>query len=481
VNAERRFDRGAWLTLAVVLAWAVGFLAVALAALSRPTDGWTAIGPDNATGGYRATLNMTRAPSPLRPNDIIIAIDGHAIERGQVPPLPSNPRAGQTVRYRVLRQAAPGQPQAALDVELPLVVLGPAGLLRATLLQWQITPRDYIVAAVSLLVVAIAFFLRPGNLGARYLLLIFGFYGCAVWLGGFTISALYISTLGVPFYLAYVAMGPGVWGWYFFPSLMLMALAFPVVKAPLRRFPRLLPAILYGPLLALTLIDAYAELVGDTRWMAGLGALTAIAGLLAIVTIFGALIHNWLTLREPVARAQLRWLALGLGVGLGGALSIGFITSAVYGAVPNDILWLLLLVPISVVVAITRYHLFDIDVIIRRTLIYAVLTALMALAYFGSIVVLQNTFGALTGQRESTPVTVLSTLVIWVLFVPLRRRVQAFIDRRFFRRKYDAARILAAFGTSARDDVDLDDLTQRLLGVVDETMQPDRVSLWLRK
>jgi hypothetical protein len=138
------------------------------------------------------------------------------------------------------------------------------------------------------------------------------------------------------------------------------------------------------------------------------------------------------------------------------------------------------LIPATIGLAVLRYRLWDIDVIIRRTLVYSVLTGLLALAYFGSVVVLQNTFGALTGHQQSTLVTVLSTLVIAALFVPLRRRVQAVIDRRLYRRKYDAARILAAFGTSARDDVDLDDLTQRLLGVVDETMQPASVGLWLR-
>lgn len=136
-------------------------------------------------------------------------------------------------------------------------------------------------------------------------------------------------------------------------------------------------------------------------------------------------------------------------------------------------------IPVSIGIAILRCRLWDIDVLIRRTLIYAVLTALLALAYFGSVVVLQNLFGAVTGQRETPLVTVLSTLVIAALFVPVRRRVQAFIDRRFYRRKYDAARTLAAFGTALRDETDLDQLTAHLTAVVDEAMQPDSVGLWL--
>jgi hypothetical protein len=148
----------------------------------------------------------------------------------------------------------------------------------------------------------------------------------------------------------------------------------------------------------------------------------------------------------------------------------------------DNLLGIVIVVGPSLVVgqAILRHRLYDIDVIIRRTLIYAALTGLLALAYFGSIVVLQNIFSALTGQSQSTLVTVLSTLVIAALFGPLRARVQAVIDRRLYRRKYDAARTLAAFGTSVRDEVELAALTEHLLGVVDATMQPQTVGLWLR-
>ncbi len=137
-------------------------------------------------------------------------------------------------------------------------------------------------------------------------------------------------------------------------------------------------------------------------------------------------------------------------------------------------------IPVAAGIAILKYRLYDIDLIIRRTLVYSLLTTLLALIYFGCIVVLQNTFGALTGQRESTLVTVLSTLVIAALFVPLRRRVQAFIDRRFYRSQYDAAHIVAQFGAGLRDEVNLEALSAHLLAAVDETMQPVTVSLWLR-
>jgi hypothetical protein len=130
-------------------------------------------------------------------------------------------------------------------------------------------------------------------------------------------------------------------------------------------------------------------------------------------------------------------------------------------------------------IAILRYRLWDIDVIIRRTLIYSVLSAVLGVAYLGSVLVLENVFRALTGQGQSPLVVVLSTLAIAALFGPIRTRVQAGIDRRFFRKKYDGARTLAGFGASVRDETDLDRLSERLVGVVDETLRPDRVSLWL--
>ena len=137
-----------------------------------------------------------------------------------------------------------------------------------------------------------------------------------------------------------------------------------------------------------------------------------------------------------------------------------------------------LALPLALAVGILRYSLFDIDVIIRRTTSYAILTALLALVYFGSVVVLQRLLAPVTG--ESTAAVVLSTLLIAALFLPLRRRVQATIDRRFFRKKYDAEQVLARFAATARDETDLDALTAELVRVIQETMQPESVSVWLR-
>jgi len=135
--------------------------------------------------------------------------------------------------------------------------------------------------------------------------------------------------------------------------------------------------------------------------------------------------------------------------------------------------------PVAIGIAIFKYRLYEIDLIINRTLVYGSLTALLAAVYFGGIVVLQRVFVALTGE-QSTLAVVASTLLIATLFNPLRRRVQAFVDRRFYRSKYDARKTLEAFSSKLRDETDLDALSDELVGVVRETMQPAHISLWLR-
>ncbi len=139
----------------------------------------------------------------------------------------------------------------------------------------------------------------------------------------------------------------------------------------------------------------------------------------------------------------------------------------------------ILTIAVAIGIAILRYQLFDIDVIIRKTAVYAVLSALLGLVYFGSIILLQTIFETVTDAR-SPVIIVVSTLLIAALFTPLRQRVQAIIDRRFFRQKYDAQQVLAQFAQTARDEVSLEALTAELTSVVRETIQPEQISVWLK-
>jgi hypothetical protein len=155
-------------------------------------------------------------------------------------------------------------------------------------------------------------------------------------------------------------------------------------------------------------------------------------------------------------------------------VSWDFLTYSIYVAV-----FAALIVPVFTYIAILKYRLYNIDILINRTLVYGSLTATLIALYFGGIVLLQTLFVALTGQ-QSTLAVVASTLLIAALFTPLRRRIQSFIDRRFYRRKYDARKTLEAFSAQLRDETDLEALNNDLIGVVRETMQPEHVSLWLR-
>jgi MFS family permease len=194
-------------------------------------------------------------------------------------------------------------------------------------------------------------------------------------------------------------------------------------------------------------------------------------------------------------REQIKWLAFAaliVGVTYLSALVVGifFVPTLVSGGDKTPVWYSLLLsfmlmsfagVPIAIGFAVLKYRLYDIDIIINRALVYGPLTISLVAVYLGGVVGTQAAFRTLTGQEHQTQLAVVvSTLAIAAMFNPLRRRIQYFIDRRFYRRKYDAARIMAAYGTRLRDEVDLKTLSDDLLAVVRDTVQPVHVNLWLR-
>jgi hypothetical protein len=188
-----------------------------------------------------------------------------------------------------------------------------------------------------------------------------------------------------------------------------------------------------------------------------------------------------------VERQQIKWFAYAAAATVMG-LVLAYVIPEVIDAPPwferigyAILLSLIPAIPISIGIAILRYRLYDIGLIINRTLVYGTLTAILAGVYFGVVTVTQTLLSTVTGQeRLPQLVVVASTLLIAALFSPMRRQIQSFIDRRFYRRKYDARKTLEAFSAKLRNDSDLDALSDDLVGAVKETMQPAHVSLWLR-
>ena len=283
-----------------------------------------------------------------------------------------------------------------------------------------------------------------------------------------------------------------------------------------RTYPALVPvmsavnSISFVPLTALFFLFPDGRFVPRwTVWVAGSGL--AALFLLALLPVdfaeivyiftFAALLgtgvysqfYRYRRVSDALQRQQTKWVVFG---GLMSVIAIMVVWSIVASLFPPEeptasriyallvvgpvLIVLLFLIPVSFAVSILRYRLWDIDLLINRTLVYGSLTATLATAYFGSVVLLQMAFRGFTGQ-ESTVALVVSTLVIAGLFQPARRRIQRLIDRRFYRRKYDAAQTISAFSEVARDEVDLERLSNAIVRVVDETIQPSRVSLWLRE
>jgi hypothetical protein len=213
----------------------------------------------------------------------------------------------------------------------------------------------------------------------------------------------------------------------------------------------------------------------------------------AVLVLWGsflvAQVYRYARVSNEAQRRQTKWVVFGVAVAVAGVLTTIFTVGAAIDLPPEEVgprmLSMLLMdafvlaIPVSIGIAVLRSHLFDIDVVINRTLVYGALTAILALVYLGSVVVLRGIAFGFTGG-SSQLVVVASTLAVAALFSPLRRRIQAFIDRRFYRSKYDARKTLEAFSARLRDETDLAALNSELVGVVRETIQPAHVSVWLR-
>jgi hypothetical protein len=361
-------------------------------------------------------------------------------------------------------------------------------------------PEPWIGHTVS----AIAFSLVGAVVGSRRPENPIAWLFCAI--GLFAAIVLFSSEYAAYALLAQPDSLPGglamVWirAWVWVPYVGLFVLLFLVFpegwpqSRALRWFTSLvLFVIAYGTVLAAFSpgpIDAIGGAVDNPLGMEALGGVgtnSAVGPVESVLYVLGIVAAASLFARmrrsRGVPRQQIKWFAYATVVLVGGVVLDFTVSEATGVQWLGEIGFVLRMVglaglPIAIGIAVLRYRLYNIDQIINRTLVYGSLTAMLLALYFLGIVVLQRIFVSLTGEK-STVAVVASTLLIAALFTPLRRRIQGFIDRRFYRRKYDARKTLEVFSAQLRNETDLEALSDDLVGVVRETMQPAHVTLWL--
>lgn len=478
ISEERRWRWGSWAALAYALFFFIYGVGLSFYSFRLPTDGWVIETNPNANPPVIEFFNpFLDPPAAIQSGDRLLSVNGQPVEQitakqfrffeMQILDWPD----GTVLRYEVLRDG---------DVhvlQVPVFRLPWWRYLTAQVETQGASGLVQVLGSLAFFTIGVAvFLLRPGSRAAHALLMIgvgFFFNG---WPANFSVPTLF-----------YPSPPPSIpldgWTAVINPSLMYLALVFPRPKGPARRFPRLTVVLLYLPWILVFNALYLLNLDDPQGYTSAAFSMYPVQVVLMMAITVVSLVHSGFTIRDPVGRSQFKWMLAGIGafvfVGVGGWLA------TTYLLVGHEISWLVtvtgwFLMPICLAIAITRYRLFDIDVIIRRTLVYGVLSLFLALAYFGSVIVLQNIFQALTGISQSPLATVLSTLLIAALFTPLRSRIQQAIDRRFYRRKYDSQKTLESFAASTRDEVGLEKLSSHLLAIVQDTMQPERASLWLK-
>jgi hypothetical protein len=332
---------------------------------------------------------------------------------------------------------------------------------------------------------------RPRNPIGWLLLVAAVMFGISIMGGGY--AELSVSRYGRD--LPLTTFFAWITGWTFAPAIgslvILMPLLFPTGRLPSPRWWPILILAVFGPLAAAAYtafqpgpMDVPGNIVNPVG-IPGAGPLLDIVNLLSIATAAPALLLVILSLvlryrrGDAVEREQIKWFtypasvaAVASAIGLP---SIGLI---------SDIAWTIAfsamsLVPVAIAIAILRHRLFDIDVIINRTLVYGALSVLLAAVYIGSVLLLQELLRPLA--PDSGLAVAASTLAVVALFQPLRRRIQAVVDRRFYRSRYDASKVVAGFMTRLRDEVELDHLTDELGASIRTALRPASVSVWLRR
>jgi hypothetical protein len=448
-------------------------LMVVLLALrfSTPTDG-AYIDPAKSSflpDGVLVTL-LQPMPNGLRDGDVVVAIDGRSLEdwTRTLSPFRGTSAVWQlsrTLQYTVRRD---GQVQ---DVAVTLEPYPISSFFNRF--------RTYWIVAVTFLVIGAFVFVRNRiDPAVNALLVMSTMLITNPWDYGLQISDLvsgnvywvFRASVDLTFFAGLAAF-------------LNFVLLFPQPHPFKLRHRWLVRAAFVGPAVANELFSLVVRLTDPSvlDWVKVTELANAVAGASYMAMIVIAMVSSFrLAAADPLARQKARLVTLSLLI-LCIAGPLWLVPLAVFGhaIMPFDVVVLCLgFLPISIAVAILRNRLFDIELIVNRTLVYGTLTLSLLLIYFASVVVFQQIFRALTGQISDVAV-VASTLATAALFTPLRQRVQTVIDRRFYRQKYDAAKTLARFSMTLRDEVDLDQLGNRLVSVVEETMRPSRISLWV--
>ena len=320
------------------------------------------------------------------------------------------------------------------------------------------------------------------------------FYGLEIAGEEYAIYALFTNPGSLPLGAELAWLTEWIWAPGFGIILVFLPLLFPDGHPPSRRWRGVgwLGGLSIGLICVLTSIVLWPERGPALLQLEGFGGqveewrsavsewVLKLGGPMLLLTGLGAVISLFVRFRRARGdeRQQIKWFASAA------ALTLAWIIVAEQQSgeiVALSGLLVIASIPVATGIAILRYRLYDIDLIINRTLVYGPLTAALAAVYLGGVATAQTVFRALTGQEEQPQLAVVvSTLAIAALFHPLRRGIQTFMDRRFYRRKYDAAKTLEAFSAKLRDEPDLDRIAGELAGVVRKTMQPSHVSLWLR-
>jgi len=343
---------------------------------------------------------------------------------------------------------------------------------------------------------------RPGNpIGWIFCAMGFAFV-VAMFSGNYGQYGLVVSPEALPGATTAAWTGNWIWPVVLSPVGFLLLL-FPSGRPPSRRWwpvSWLLGVALVGWVVSQAfmpgpMVNAGYESIPNPYGIEALGGilkpLGAVCGILLLVSVLVSVISLLVRFRRSRGdeRRQLKWLAYaGVVVVLAASVSLtteGLVRpdsdAAIVQAMQLTLLASLSTAPVATGIAILKHRLYDIDILINRTLVYGTLTATLLIVYFGGVTATQAIFQTFTGQGELPQLAIVaSTLAIAALFNPLKRRIQSFIDRRFYRNKYDARKTLEAFSTKLRDETRLEALSGELVRVVRETVQPEHVSLWLR-